>query len=83
MEISAENVVFGCLDLRVRLWEKIYTTFISNAGVYYDQANVSNLMVGGGLSVSYDSVVGPVEFILSTSNLNRNVTPYFSLGYCF
>jgi NTE family protein len=83
MEISADNVVFGCLDLRVRMWEKIYATFISNAGVYYDQTNVSNLMIGGGISVSYESVVGPVEFSLSTSNINRNVTPYFSLGFYF
>ena len=36
MEISAENVAFACLDLRVRMWEKIYTTFISNIGVYND-----------------------------------------------
>ena len=36
-------------------------------------------MIGGGISVAYDSVVGPVELILSTSNLNNNLTPYFSL----
>ena len=37
MEISADNVAFACLDLRVRMWEKIYTTFISNIGVYNDK----------------------------------------------
>ena len=37
MEISADNVAYACLDLRVRMWEKIYTTFISNIGVYNDQ----------------------------------------------
>jgi NTE family protein len=68
------------------MWEKIYTTFISNIGVYNDH-NASdkggNFMFGGGISVSYDSVVGPVELILSTSNLNNKVTPYFTLGYYF
>jgi NTE family protein len=86
MELSADEVAFACLDLRIRMWEKIYTTFISNIGVYYDhnfpQPN-GNFMLGGGISVSYDSVVGPVEIILSTSNLNKNLTPYFSLGYYF
>ena len=85
-EISADNVAYGSLDLRVRLWEKIYTTFISNVGLYSDhklpQYN-GNFMIGGGISVSYDSIVGPVELIFSTSNLNKNMTPYFSLGYYF
>ena len=40
-------------------------------------------MLGGGISVAYDSVVGPVELILSTSNLNNKLTPYFTLGYYF
>ena len=86
MEISADNVAYACLDLRVKMWEKIYTTFISNIGVYNDNNaadNGGNFMLGGGISVAYDSVVGPVELILSTSNLNNKLTPYFTLGYYF
>ena len=86
MEISADNVAFACLDLRVKMWEKIYTTFISNIGVYNDNNSADQdgkFMIGGGISVAYDSVVGPVELILSTSNLNNKLTPYFSLGYYF
>jgi NTE family protein len=86
MEISAENVAFVCLDLRVKMWEKFYTTLISNIGVYNDNnssQSVGNFMIGGGISVAYNSVVGPVELILSTSNINNNLTPYFSLGYYF
>jgi NTE family protein len=86
MEITADNVVYGSLDLRIRMWEKIYTAFISNAGIYYDNNSSQpdgKFMIGGGISLSYDSVVGPVELILSTSNLNRNLTPFFSLGYYF
>ncbi len=86
MEISADNAAYASMDLRIRMWGKIYTTFISNFGMYsnYDDSRtVGNLMVGGGISVSYDSVVGPVELILSTSNLNRDLTAYFSLGYYF
>jgi len=86
MEISADNVAYACVDLRVKMLEKIYTTFISNIGVYNDK-NASEtggqFMFGGGISVAYDSVVGPVELILSTSNLNNKLTPYFTLGYYF
>jgi NTE family protein len=86
MELTADNAAFLCLDLRVRMWEKFYTTFISNIGFYNDMNSTQKdeqFMIGGGISVSYDSVVGPVELILSTSNLNNNLTPYFSLGYYF
>jgi NTE family protein len=86
MEISADNVAFICLDLRIRMWEKIYTSFISNIGAYNDKISPKtggNFLIGGGFSIAYDSVVGPVELILSTSNLSNKFTPYFSLGYYF
>ena len=84
MEINADNVGFASLDLRVRIWKKFYTTAISGFGVYSNSLNHDpNLMIGGGISVAYDSVVGPVELILSTSNLNNKLTAYFALGYYF
>jgi NTE family protein len=86
MELSADNAAYVALDLRVKLWQKIYTTLISNMGVYNDKTTEQQggkFMIGGGISVAYDSVVGPVELILSTSNLNSQITPYFSLGYFF
>jgi outer membrane translocation and assembly module TamA len=86
MELSADNVAYVALDLRVKLWQKIYTTLISNIGVYNDKNSVQQdgqFMIGAGISVAYDSVAGPVELILSTSNLNNQITPYFSLGYYF
>ena len=86
MEISADNIAYACLDLRIKMWEKFYTTFISNFGVYNDR-NASqtggNFMLGGGISFAYNSVAGPVELILSTSNLNNKLTTYFTLGYYF
>jgi NTE family protein len=86
MEISADNVAYAALDIRVRMWEKIYTSFISNFGLYTDGYNSNhevNLMLGAGISAAYDSVMGPVELVFSTSNLNRNLIAYFSLGYSF
>jgi NTE family protein len=86
MEITADNIAYASLDLRIKMWEKFYTTLISNIGAYQDLNSSQpkgNFMIGGGISVSYDSVVGPVDLILSTSNLNNNLNAYFSLGYCF
>jgi len=86
MELTADNVALVRFDIRIRMWQKIYLSLISNIGMYGDQSSPfqeGNFIIGGGISGAYDSVVGPVEFNFSTSNLNHKIIPYFSLGYCF
>jgi len=86
MELSADNVALVRLDLRLRMWQKVFLSVNPNIGVYGDRTSPfieGNFMVGGGATIAYDSVVGPIEFNVSTSNLNNKVTAFFSLGYCF
>jgi NTE family protein len=86
MELSADNVAYFRLDIRTRMWKKIYTTLISNIGINGDHISFlenSNVMLGGAISVAYNSVVGPVEVSFGTSNMHEKITPYFSLGYSF
>ncbi len=86
MQISADNVAYAGLDLRLRLWKKVYTSLIADAGYYnsrYSVGTSGKYMLGGGISVSYDSVVGPVKIVFSSSNMGDALTPYFSLGYSF
>jgi NTE family protein len=86
MELSANNIGLIRFDFRLRMWQKIYTSLISNIGMYrttIDQIKENNFMIGGGFSVAYDSMVGPIEFNFCTSNLNSKITSFFSLGYHF
>jgi len=86
MELVADNVALVRLDLRLRLWQKIFVSVNPNIGLYGDSASPfaeGNFMLGGGFSIAYDSMVGPIEFNLSSSNINNKVTAFFSLGYCF
>ena len=86
MELSADNVVIARLDFRLRLWQKVYVSLNTNIGMYGDQISSfsnGNFMVGEGISAAYDSVIGPIEFNIGTSNLNHKITPFFSLGYSF
>jgi NTE family protein len=86
MELSANNIALVRLDIRLRMWQKIYTSLISNVGMYRTtiaQIKEDNFMIGGGFSIAYDSMVGPIEFNFSTSNLNSKITAFFSLGYHF
>ncbi|HEY3388607.1 MAG TPA: patatin-like phospholipase family protein [Prolixibacteraceae bacterium] len=86
MELSADNVALARLDLRLRLWQKVFVSLTPNVGMYGDSISPfikGNFMVGGGFSIAYDSVVGPIELDFSTSNINQKITAFFSLGYCF
>ncbi len=86
MELSADNAAIARLDLRLRMWQKVFVSVDSNVGMYGDSTSPftkGNFMVGGGLSIAYDSVVGPIEFNISTSNLNQKITAFFALGYYF
>ena len=86
MELSADDVALVSLELRLRMWEKVYVSLNPNFGVYGSKLSPfidGNFIVGGGLSMAYNSVMGPIEFNLSFSNLNNKLTSYFTLGYCF
>jgi NTE family protein len=86
MELSADNAALVRLDLRLRMWQKIFVSLNPNIGVYGDQASPfieGNFMAGGGITIAYDSIVGPIEFDVSSSNLNKKLAAFFSLGYCF
>jgi len=86
MELSADNVALVSLNARLRMWQKVYVSALTNVGMYGDNSSPfieGNYIVGGGFSIAYDSVVGPIEFNITTSNLNQKLTAFFSLGYCF
>ena len=38
---------------------------------------------GGGLSYSYDSLIGPIDVVFSLSNWDKKLGFYFNLGYYF
>ncbi len=86
MELTSQNVALFRLDLRLRMWEKVFVSLNPNIGIYDIMVSPvfqGNFLVGGGFSIAFDSFVGPIEFNLGTSNLDKKVTPYFSLGYSF
>ena len=86
MEMMTRNVAVGELDLRYRFWEKIYLTLNANLGFYGDENDFltkGEALAGGGVTVSYDSMVGPVELMISSSNVSKEPSLFLSLGYWF
>jgi NTE family protein len=86
MELMTRNVAVGEMDFRFRFWESIYLTLNTNLGFYgndNDFLTKGDVLAGGGVTLSYDSMVGPVELMVSSSNISNDPSVFLSLGYWF
>lgn len=80
-------MVLRC-DLRYRIWKKHYLTAMYNIFLGLDNnGQKRNMPVssysGLGLKYSYDSYFGPIGLTAQWSDINRQVSLYFSIGYDF
>jgi outer membrane translocation and assembly module TamA len=75
------------LNNQVRLWNNIYVTLRANLGKIDDDfpalITLKDFRIGYGVSVQYNSVVGPLGFTLSSSNVTRSLLGAFHLGFWF
>ena len=64
---------------------KLYATAMFDMGVNETVIDLDNmkLLVGYGAKVSYNSFVGPIEFSLMSSNIDRSVIGFLNLGFWF
>jgi len=82
-----ENAWVAHLNNQVRLWNNIYLIFRTNIGkTEHDLSELitlKNFLVGCGVSVQYNTVVGPLGFTVSTSNVTKTVLGAFNFGFWF
>lgn len=81
------STVLRC-DLRLNVWRKHYFTAIYNMFLGFDDdGQKSDTPIasysGLGLKYSYDSYIGPIGLTAQWSDINRQVSLYFSIGYDF
>ena len=86
LEIFDNSILVSKVKLRYNIGRNHY---VSIAGNYAKQdANLfdifgGNDIWGGGMGYSYDSLVGPIDFVFSLSNRSKKLGFYFNLGYYF
>ena len=86
VEAFKNSVVAGKLHLRYRLGRNHYISMIGNYAKQED--NFFDLLGGddiwgGGVGYSYNSIVGPIDFLFSSSNWTKKLGFYFNLGFYF
>ena len=82
-----DNTVLALrMKLRYRIGSKHYVTATANYAKqeknFFDILGGDDIW-GGGISYSYDTLIGPIELLFDMSNWDKNLGIYFSLGYYF
>jgi NTE family protein len=86
MELNTGSVATGRLEARLRMWEKIYMSVSGDVGWYSEDdlfLTHQKTIYGFGLNAAYNSAVGPLEFNMSLSSVDKDLIPFLSLGYWF
>lgn len=87
VEETGKNLSLVKLRLRYNYLKNLYASASFNAGLinnnlknYFIQPN---LLTGYGITLSYNSFIGPVEISLMGSNQHKGAGVFFNLGYWF
>lgn len=84
---TGNNLLVARARLRYRFMKKFYVAGATDFGEISNNLNnlsqTSKLIVGYGLTVSYDSFIGPVQLSLMNSNQPTKAILFFNLGYWF
>ena len=87
MQVTDRNIVAAGLNFQYNFWRNNYIVFRANAGVTaWDIRNLpekENGILGFGVSVGNNSLIGPIEITFMGSNLHREPMVYFNIGYWF
>ncbi len=86
LEMFEKAVLAGRMKLRYRIGKKSYLTaavnYAKQKNNFFDILNGDDIW-GGGISYSYNTLVGPVDLWLDVSNWDKKLGVYFNLGYYF
>ena len=86
LEIVDHSVVIAKLNLRYRLGSRHYLSLVGNYLKHEDnflKILDGRSMFGQSVSYSYDTLVGPIDFVFMYSDWTKKVGFFFNLGFHF
>lgn len=87
MERSSSKALILGLDLQLRFFENLYVLGRTNIGNMKnslpDLLTYDDLVGGYGITVGYDSFIGPIEFTLMKSTRRSGLMSFLNIGYWF
>ena len=87
LQENSKNAWVAHLNNQIRLWNNIYVTLRVNLGKtdgdLPELFSLKDFRLGYGVSAQYNSVVGPLGFTVSSSNVTNSLLGVFHLGFWF
>ena len=87
MEYSSSNFLIGGLGLRFEAWKNKYFSIYANTAKlsnnYNDLFNTDGLVTGASVSFGINTIIGPLEFAVSTNDQNDEFNYWIQLGFYF
>jgi NTE family protein len=87
MEIMSHNIGVAGVGLRYEPWQGKYVFLDGNAGIAEnsldDLIKPSEVYYGGSFGIGIKTVIGPIEYKISTNSFNHKVNHWIQIGYRF
>ncbi len=88
-ELISENIMAAGIGYQYHIGRSVYASALANAAMYDfrlgrpEEIDRDNFILGGGVSVGYDGMLGPFELTFSYSPQTNNIIGYVNLGWMF
>lgn len=87
MELASVNSVVLRADIQYEMFKNNFIILKTNVGRIFngprDVLYVKEWIRGGGITYSYNSFLGPLDFSLMYSDSHKKVIPYVNIGFWF
>lgn len=83
---TGKNTFIGCIEYRANIYKKHHVTLAANLLFHNDEFNrfsTYKSIIGGGITYSYKSPFGPVEFTIGYSDAYNKLTASANIGCWF
>ncbi len=87
LQKNNKNTLIGSADLQINIHQNHYITLKSAVGkTAYEMNNIfvaEDIILGYGITYSYQTIIGPMEFTLMSSNSSDELIGFINIGYWF
>jgi NTE family protein len=87
MQINSRVIAGVGLNLQFNIWRNNFVVLRANAAstawTYNEMFQDKNNLLGFGITLGNNSIIGPIEVTFMLSNAHKNLLTHFNIGYWF
>jgi NTE family protein len=87
MQVTGKDIITASMGLRYEPWHGKFLLFDTNAGIAENQVediiNPGKLYLGASVGIGVKTIIGPIEYKISTNNQDKRFNHWIQIGYYF